>query len=148
MGVPDKERPLNQRGLSDASLMSGVLRQEECTPELLYVSAAKRTTQTADIISNELNIPQKQIIYSPELYLCSSYTMEETITFAPQEFNKIAIVGHNPTISDIASHYSRNNYIDMPTLGIFIATFDTEEWENVSSQNIVKQQLFIPKMFK
>lgn len=147
-GVSDKERPLNCRGLDDTPIMAKALQEEGHIPELLYVSSAKRTTQTANILTQTLNIPQKQLIKSPELYLCNTFAVEEIINLAPQEKSTIAIVGHNPTLSEMAGLYAKENYIDMPTLGIFICTFNTNDWSQISRKNKVEQIFLYPKMLK
>lgn len=147
-GLSDRERPLNHRGLNDAPLMANVLQREGLIPELLYVSSAKRTTQTAEILAKTLSIPQEHLIKSPELYLCDAFAIEEIINFAPVENDKIAIVGHNPTLSEVAGLYCVQGYVDMPTLGIFICTFNTDNWAKISRDNAVERMFLYPKLFK
>ncbi|MDA3853111.1 MAG: histidine phosphatase family protein [Bacteroidales bacterium] len=147
-GVSDKERPLNQRGLNDAPLMAEVLQHQNQIPELLYVSSAKRTTQTAEILAQTLSIPQEHLITSPELYLCDAFAIEEIINFAPADKDNIAIIGHNPILSEMANQYSKKKYVNMPTLGIFISTFDTDDWALISRENAIDEMMLHPKLFK
>ncbi len=147
-GVPDKERPLNKRGLRNCPLMGNILQREGLIPERMYVSSAKRTTQTAQSISKILGTPQNKIISCPELYLCDPFTIDEIITFTPPKYNCIAIVGHNPALSQIAGQYSQQSYVDLPTLGVFAISFKTDSWEKISSDNATKQQFLYPKLFE
>lgn len=147
-GLSDRERPLNHRGLNDAPIMAKVLQHQDQIPELLYVSSAKRTTQTANILAKELSIPQEHLISSPELYLCDAFAVEEIVRFAPNEAESIAIVGHNPTLSEVSSYFSNRDYMDLPTLAICICTFDVDNWEDVSPENLRGSDFFYPKMFK
>ena len=144
-GVSDMERPLNHRGLNDAPRMASILLHKGLTPELIYYSSAKRTTQTTTILAEELSIHKTHLIKSPELYLCPAFAIEEVIQFAPSEANIMAIVGHNPTLSEVASNFSKKGYMDMPPLGIFIATFDTDDWATISEDNLKEQQFLSPK---
>lgn len=146
-GVSDMKRPLNHRGLNDAPLMAKVLLQKSQIPEIMYVSSAKRTTQTANILAQELSIPQDNIVTSPELYLCDSFAVEEIVRYAPEAVDRIAIVGHNPTLSEVSSYFSNEDYTDLPTLAISFCTFNTKSWEDVSPENLKEHQLFFPKMF-
>lgn len=147
-GVSDKERPLNHRGRSDAPIMGNVLQHEGIIPERFYVSCATRASQTAQLLTEAMDISQDTLVNCPELYLCDSFTVEEIIRYAPDKYNTIAIIGHNPTLSHIAGLFSQQNYVDMPTLGVFVCYFNTDNWENISKRNAVKQQFFYPKLFK
>lgn len=145
-GLSDKERPLSQRGCDDAPMMAQRLRQEGHLPEIMYVSSAKRTTQTARLLAPILNIPKERIVHSPELYLCDAFTIEEVIKFAPINIDTMAIIGHNPTLSDVASAFIAKAYIDMPTLGVFVLSFNTNSWENLCSDCLQSYQFYYPKM--
>ena len=147
-GLSDRERPLSHQGLNDAPLMAKVLQREGHIPELFYVSSAKRTTQTANIIAQSLGIPAEHLVKSPELYLCDAFAIEEVVKFAPAENDTIAIVGHNPTLSEVANLYSQLAYVDMPTLGIFICNFDTDDWSLISHDNVLNPQFLFPKFFR
>lgn len=147
-GVSDKERSLSYQGLDDAPLMAKFLQSEGYIPELLYISNAKRATETADILAQKLLIPHEHLIISPELYLCDVSTVEEVIHFTPPDKDKIAVVGHNPTLSEVAGMYCKKRYIEMPTLGVFICTFDTNNWSEISRENAIKQTFVYPRLFK
>lgn len=147
-GLPDRERPLNQRGLNDAPIMAKVLQREGYIPDLMYVSSAKRTSETAQILAKHMAISDDSLLNCPELYLCFADTMLDTIEFAPNEYDTIAIVGHNPTISEVAGHFCKQSYVEMPTLGTFICEFDCDSWAEISEYNKVERQFFYPKLFK
>ncbi len=147
-GLPDRERPLNQRGLNDASLMAKVLQREGYIPDLFYVSSAYRTQETARLLAKHMEISGDSLLNCPELYLCFADTMLETIEYAPDEYDTIAIVGHNPTISEVAGHYCQQSYVELPTLGIFICEFDCDSWTEINRENKVDRQFYYPKLFK
>ena len=147
-GISDRERPLNLRGISDAPIMANVLKLKQYIPDIIYYSSAKRTTQTTELLAKNLNIDEYNLNYCKELYLCYPETILETIELTPNEHNTIAIVGHNPGISQVANHLCAKHDIELPTLGIAILTFKCENWLDIASCWLDNYQLFYPKMFK
>ena len=65
--VKDHERPLNTRGLKDASAVSNVLKGL-FYPDLVLISSATRTQETAAIFTSNLKISKKIIQSNHDLY--------------------------------------------------------------------------------
>jgi len=95
-----------------------------------------------------MHLKPESLLNCPELYLCSAETMIETIELAPETLQCIAIIGHNPGISEVAGHYCQQSYVEMPTLGTFISKFDCDSWDELSRDNKVERHFFYPKLFK
>ena len=55
VALPDKERPLADRGKRDAPMMGERLANRQVKPDLLVSSPARRALSTAEIIAKELN---------------------------------------------------------------------------------------------
>jgi phosphohistidine phosphatase len=53
--LPDKDRPLNDRGKRDATKMGERLAKREVGPDLILSSPAKRALKTAQIIAKKLD---------------------------------------------------------------------------------------------
>lgn len=144
-GLSDSDRPLSAKGLADAPIMANELKAHNIIPELLFVSGAKRTKQTADAFCETLAIAQENNITCPELYLCRTETILETIACAPNDANTIAIIAHNPTLSYLGSMFSKESHFDMPPLGIFIGTFDVDNWLDVNPQTMTEYAFISPQ---
>ena len=54
--LPDRERPLNERGLRDVAAMGKRLAQREVNPDVLMCSPATRTLATAQHLAKALGI--------------------------------------------------------------------------------------------
>ena len=59
--VTDFERPLSRRGKSEAKATAGQLLQQELIPDLLVASPSKRTLQTAQILAQRLQLPERHL---------------------------------------------------------------------------------------
>ena len=72
--LSDLERPLNRRGNAAAESMARRLLELQLVPDLLLVSPARRTRQTAEILARELSIPARRVLHEDALYLASAAT--------------------------------------------------------------------------
>src|SRR5437899_11500650 len=66
--LPDKDRPLNDRGKRDAPKMGERLAKRGVTPDLILSSPAKRALETAQIIAKKLDYKLADIVVDERLY--------------------------------------------------------------------------------
>ena len=69
--LPDRERPLNARGMGDAPAMGRTMSERGIDPELVLCSSAQRTVDTLALVLPELKIEPK-VIYEDALLPCQS----------------------------------------------------------------------------
>ncbi len=132
----DFDRKLTDRGKEDATKMSNLLKQKEIIPELLISSPAKRTKTTAKIFAKTLGIEVSSILFENSLYAAEQEAYLKTIQRLDSSVDTIAIIGHNPGITDFANHICREVRLDhMPTASVFIFNTDVSTWNKVSSEN-------------
>jgi len=67
MGLRDHDRPLNERGLTDAPLMAERLKTEQFSPDIMYSSTALRALNTAQLIRDGIK-PDTPLIEDALLY--------------------------------------------------------------------------------
>ena len=65
--LPDKDRPLNDRGKRDAPKLGRRLAKRDVKPELILSSPAMRTLATAEIIARKLDYKLKEIVVDDRL---------------------------------------------------------------------------------
>ncbi|MCK0167139.1 histidine phosphatase family protein [Jannaschia sp. S6380] len=94
--LPDRERPLNERGRSAAAKMGEWLRSRGHLPDLVLCSDARRTRETLE----GLGLPETQTEYRPDLYLADAETILSLAR--AQTVGCVLIVGHNPGIGAAA----------------------------------------------
>jgi phosphohistidine phosphatase len=66
--LPDKDRPLNDRGKRDAPKMGKRLAKRDVKPDLILSSPARRALTTAEIIAKKLNYKRRDIVVDDRLY--------------------------------------------------------------------------------
>ncbi|MBI3233023.1 MAG: histidine phosphatase family protein [Bacteroidetes bacterium] len=125
----DFERPLNERGRSDAQVMAKRLQDKKYKIDALVSSPAVRAKQTAESFSESLKIPLTGIFFISALYHAAPEVFYEVVTGLPDDLNTVAIFSHNPGITYFVNSLNTNTKIDnMPTCGIFAVSADVTDW--------------------
>ena len=137
----DYDRPLNERGQTDAPMMGERLKAKGVIPDMIIASTAKRASETAKIIANAVDYDEQKINWQDKLYHCNSSVFDEMLEDIPDTVQTVFIVAHNPGVSEYASAFEANSPIDqMPTCGIAGVEFDTDHWYDF---NHTKRQVFL-----
>lgn len=126
--MTDFERPLTNSGIRDAEFMAHQLQKAGLIPQHILTSAALRTQTTANIIAQTLNVTHKTA--DKAIYEAGTRTLLRIINYLPAEYNFVALVGHNPGISNILYELS-GEMRDMPPAGIALIEFDLDDWQLV-----------------
>lgn len=130
--VIDHERPLNKRGIQDASLISNSLKKKNLDIDLILSSDAIRAKLTACLIIEGLNKSIDLISYNHNLYDFSGYNLIEVVKNTNNTVNTLMIFGHNHAITSFVNSYG-NKYIEnVPTCGVVILEFDIEKWSELN----------------
>lgn len=130
--LSDFERPLNTRGVESIPLMSALLSSKGEKISHFFSSSAARAQATARGLMSDLNSPASHLSLHKELYLADIRTMLRFVNSISDELNNVALVGHNPGLTDFCNYLS-GSYIDnIPTCGICKITFETDHWNMVS----------------
>src|SRR4029453_9760311 len=77
--LPDKERPLNDRGMRDAAKMGERLAKQDAQPDVILSSPAVRALSTAEIIAKKLHYKPKDIVVDERLYAAAPDALLEVI---------------------------------------------------------------------
>ena len=127
-GYVDFERPLQERGLQDAAIMAARLKEKNLIPQILVASPALRTLSTANVFSQHLAVPQPQT--NKDIYEATTLSLVKVINALPNEYDFIALVGHNPGMSDVL-YYLTRQLQDVPTCAMMLIEFDTDSWMEI-----------------
>jgi phosphohistidine phosphatase len=127
-GLPDFDRPLNDRGKEDGPKMAKRLVEKKITINTFFSSPAKRAKKTAQLFAAEFGIDKDQIKFVPELYHAASEAFFEVIASAPSDSNNIILFSHNPGITDFANLLTEVKIDDMPTCSVFAVKTTAMHW--------------------
>jgi phosphohistidine phosphatase len=142
-GIEDHERALLTRGREDAPAMGKYLARKKYLPDLILSSTARRTVETADLVSQRLPGMQ-QIDCVDSLYLAEPRAVLGVIRATSDTVKTLMIVGHNPGMEQIAAALSREpvkrkerDRFDMieekfPTGALAALDFNISRWRDVA----------------
>lgn len=116
----DFERNLTSKGKIESNETAAWLQEIGFTPDVILCSAAARTKQTAEVCAANFDIKFDAIIAAKEMYNSGSGNYFRALSKLT-EYNKILLIGHNPTICEIVDHFSTENDIfSFPTASVAI----------------------------
>jgi phosphohistidine phosphatase len=129
--LPDFERPLNERGKTDAPAMAKRLLAKKIRIDGFVSSPAKRARKTCKLFCNEYGVKEEEIIFLDPLYLASAEIFFEVINELDNNYEHVAIFAHNPGITDFVNMLCKEVSIDeLPTCSIFAVEAMTESWKS------------------
>jgi phosphohistidine phosphatase len=129
--LSDRERPLNQRGRRDAPEMGRRLRQLGIQPDLVLVSTAVRTQETAQHYMRQLECPPERLLIHPEIYTATVSGLLSVVQEVDSTVQTLLLVGHNPECTGFANLLGGLRLDRMPTGGIVAVRFPVDRWQEV-----------------
>jgi phosphohistidine phosphatase len=132
VGLRDFDRPLNKRGRNNAPEMAARLVKLQIIPELIVSSPALRAITTARFFADAWQIPSNKIQQEPSIYEAGIKSLMVVINNLPNEFNRIALFGHNPGLTDLTNYF--DGHLDnMPTCSVVLLEFPFDDWAMLSA---------------
>jgi len=98
-GQRDFDRPLDERGVSDAQLVAAAFAQYTLLPATILCSTARRCQQTCEILLDHL--PERPTLISDD----KLYSQDEDYyveLLVAQADTPVLLIGHNPMMEDTA----------------------------------------------
>lgn len=129
----DFDRPLNNRGRSDAPRMGKGLKEKELHPDLLLSSPAERALSTCMIIAEKIGYPLRNIHTDRRLYHAAEDELLAIARGLNDANDEVMIFAHNPGLTDFANRISSEPVTDnIPTCGVVGVRFSASSWKEVS----------------
>lgn len=128
--LPDRDRPLNERGLRDVAAMGKRLAHREVSPDVLMCSPAARTLATAQHLAKALGIKRKDIVVIERLYAAPARELLGVIQELGDKPRRVMLVGHNPGLTELAHHFA-GEIADMPTCAVAEFAFAVPSWADI-----------------
>ncbi|WP_300604467.1 histidine phosphatase family protein [Niabella sp.] len=143
----DIERKLTDRGERNAAKMAALLREKGYRIDRVFSSNSERTMQTTRIFAEALDIPGNHIRYFESLYLADVLGITETIDWLREGENiqTLAVVGHNPGVTNFVNDLTHAGIDSLPTCGIAIMEADMDDWSNFEAAKKTFIAAFSPK---
>ena len=123
----DHERTLSARGHEQARLLPGLLAEQQLAPKLIVSSSATRAYTTATTVASNLD-PSPPVERHQALYQGGMAALCAAVEPVADEVNAVMVVGHNPTISAIATRLSGQELRMRPATCVVLKS-DADSWE-------------------
>jgi len=128
-GGKDFDRPLKYIGMQDAGFMADRLKEKLMVPEYIVTSPALRARTTAEIFADHLGLPVPAT--NKSIFEASEKTLLKIINDLPDQYNFVALVGHNPGIAYILQ-YLTGAAMEVHTSAVALIDFETDDWASIS----------------
>jgi phosphohistidine phosphatase len=147
--IPDRDRPLNTRGKTEAPVMGKAIAKHGLDPDLVLCSSARRTRDTLELVLPELKTEPK-IVYEDGLYHGTPQEMLDILHAVAPSVSQVLLVGHNPELQSFAldligsgaKHLKDRLEVKYPTAGLVVLRFQAGDWKDVAV-NSGKLELFL-----
>lgn len=103
-GVPDHDRPLNERGEREAPVAGALLSDRAPEVDLVLVSTGLRAQQTWTAVARAVHAGRRED--RADLYLAAGDELLSVVRGLPASVTSVVVVGHNPGFEDLATDLS------------------------------------------
>ncbi len=142
--LSDFERPLANRGISDAKKMSNFLKDMNIKIDKVLCSNAIRAKETFDLTADGFNFEIDKATYLDKLYFGDTTTIIQDLKELDESLNNILIVGHNPTLHYLVEILTNESINRFTTCNLATISHDGE-WVSLNSQQCSLKSLIRPK---
>jgi len=132
--LDDFERPLNKRGRKNAPFMGKIVRRLGFSPDLIISSPASRAAMTARLLAFEIDYPLEGIQYLAQVYNAVEMDLIDIIRRMDDRLTKVMLIGHNPSLTNLANTISDCSISNIPTSGVFCIAFNMTSWSGINKE--------------
>ena len=129
-GIEDFQRELIKQGVQRVTEVAQKAVNAWGTPDLIVSSPAVRAIATAELYAEELSTTDDIQLFE-ELYAAESGDIVDIIHELPADAEHVVIVGHNPSLEELAFLLLKEEVSLQPGASIHF-TIDIERWKDFS----------------
>ncbi len=141
----DHGRPLAPRGIASAERMGEVIRELGLVPDLVVSSTATRARSTAEL-ARITGGWSSRLVLDEALYGASVAEAIDVVSRHAHGFDRIMIVGHEPTSSMVMRHLTGGR-VAMRTGTVACVEFSTTDWPRIAEASGTLTTLLQPRDF-
>ncbi len=138
-GIADLQRPLTERGCSEAERVAQYLVSEQLRPDLAIVSSATRTQETWGYIDRAFDSRVEKIT-EKRIYEASYKDIVHVIRHIETGSRTALVVGHNPGLLLTARHFYKEGnsaalsqlQLGFPPASLIVMSFPFNDWQEVA----------------
>ena len=128
----DRDRPLARRGQKAARVMGEFLARTGLAPDAAVSSPAVRARTTLEL-AMKAGGWMCPVQVSEALYREGPYAVLEQVGLQPGDVNRVLLVGHEPTWSELVGVLVGGGRHRMPTGALAAIDFEVDDWPDVAA---------------
>ncbi|MCB0372757.1 MAG: histidine phosphatase family protein [Muricauda sp.] len=144
--VSDKDRPLKERGIEDAHLVSQTFKLHAPKIDFAFSSPANRALHTSMIFVRNLDFDLSNFRVDASLYDFSGQSVRQFVESLDNSLDIVAIFGHNYAFTSLANTWGDQYIENVPTAGLVHITFGVDNWSEIAKGTT--KQIVFPKHLK
>lgn len=144
--LSDIDRPIAQRGIQDALLISNHISAFLPPKFIVWSSVARRAKETSYIFAQNLVFPIESIIFREDLYTFDVKELTRIIRSCEDCYQNLILFGHNDAITKFVNMFGDKPIENVPTSGVVQIDFLNEHWKDINKG--ITQKLFFPKQIR
>ena len=129
--IEDIDRPLKERGIKDAHLLSKYLSEEIKRPDVFVSSSANRALHTAVIFCENFKYPLANLKIKRQLYSFSDGYLVKTVKALDDSFDSAIIFSHDHGINSFVNKFGDKPIAHVSTCGVIGIQFKEKHWKNI-----------------
>lgn len=141
----DHDRPLAERGRANARCMGQFLAQVQQLPDLAISSSAKRARDSLTL-AIEAGRWQCPVRIDPALYETTAQAVVSWLRAIDSEPERLLLVGHEPTWSELASLLIGGGELRVPTGAMLRLDLGVDRWRDIAVGQAQLRWLLQPKV--
>jgi phosphohistidine phosphatase len=130
-GMPDHDRPLNERGKRAAPRVGQLVKAHGLRPDLILSSTARRARKTAEKVAHHCGYAG-EIELSPALYQAQPADCLRSLQEVSDEHRCVLLVGHNPTLEELLAQLTGQPE-SLPTAALAVVEFPIDTWQELAA---------------
>lgn len=123
----DFDRKLTDNGITQLKRLGRTLKINAENFDLVLSSNALRTKMTCELIVE--NIQPRNIVFEELLYEAPTERILSQINHVNKEVDHLLIIGHNPSISNLVSNITIDQFISMQPGMMAKIALEVDSWE-------------------
>ncbi|TVZ57123.1 phosphohistidine phosphatase [Lutibacter sp. Hel_I_33_5] len=135
--IKDIDRPLKERGINDAHLLSKFLAKKINRPDVFISSTANRALHTSVIFCENFDYPLSNLKMKRQLYSFSDGYLVKTVKALDDGFNSAIIFSHDHGINTFVNKFGNKPIAHVPTCGVVGIQFKGKHWKNIKKGETV-----------
>ena len=129
--LPDRRRPLAERGRRDAPVIGAWIAEHVGAVDLVLCSPATRARQTWELASAALD-PRPPVRQDERIYESGPTGVLGVLDELPDDLGTVVLVGHNPTLTELVTVLSGQAH-ELKTSAVAVLRW-TGSWADVHAR--------------